>query len=105
MVIFLSVPGSPQQVSHGSLLKEMAREYAWPLKRCLMALLLAGTIAGFLAYLSQYDFAGADISIDAADGHANYIGQNGDIRNGTYYGAETNPNAEESLPVEGDSGS
>ena len=71
----------------------------------VMALLLAGTIAGFLAYLSQYDFAGADISIDAADGHANYIGQNGDIRNGTYYGAETNPNAEESLPVEGDSGS
>lgn len=71
----------------------------------VMALLLAGTVAGFLIYLSQYDFTGADISIDATDGHANYIGQNGDIRNGTYYGSETVENAEESGPVEGYGGS
>lgn len=71
----------------------------------VMALLLVGTVAGFLIYLSQYDFTGSDISIDATDGHANYIGQNGDIRNGTYYGAETISDSEESGAVEGDSGS
>lgn len=71
----------------------------------VMVLLLAGTITGFLVYLSQYDFTGADITIDAADGHANYIGQDGDISNGTYYGAETVSNIEEPLPVEGNGGS
>lgn len=71
----------------------------------VMAVLLAGTITGFLVYLSQYDFTGADISIDAKDGHANYIGQNGDIRNGTYYGAEEIADLEESSAVERDGGS
>lgn len=70
----------------------------------VLALLVAGTVAGFLIYLSQYDFSGADISIDAADGHANYIGQNEDIRNGTYYGAETVADAEEQSAVERDGG-
>lgn len=37
VVIFFNVPGSPQQVSHALLMEEMAREYAWPLKTCLMA--------------------------------------------------------------------
>lgn len=67
----------------------------------VMSVLLAGTIAGFLWYLSQYDFSGEEIIVDACDGHANYIGQDGDINNGTYYGAEESTHAEESLPVKG----
>lgn len=59
----------------------------------VLAVLLAGTIAGFLWYLSQYDFSGEEITVDAIDGHANYIGENGDINNGTYYGQEASPDA------------
>lgn len=42
----------------------------------VMAIILCVTIGGFLWYLSQYDFAGEDVTVDASNGHANYIGQN-----------------------------
>jgi hypothetical protein len=43
--------------------------------------LLACNIA-YLWYLNQYDFESYEITAEG-DGHANYIGQDGDIYNGT----------------------
>ena len=67
----------------------------------VMAVILCATVGGFLWYLSQYDFAGEDVTVDASNGHANYIGQNGEIDNGTYYGETADTYFEESLTGEG----
>lgn len=54
----------------------------------MMALLIVilcmwfATIFGFVWYISQYDYAGYEISQDAGYGNANYIGGDGDINNG-----------------------
>lgn len=69
----------------------------------VLSLVLCATIGGFLWYLSQYDFSGEEIIVDAYDGHANYIGENGDINNGSYNSQETDSNAEEPFPLEGNS--
>lgn len=68
----------------------------------VMALLLAGTIAGFLIYLSQYDFTGYSydqkgdgVNIVGADNELDYVSKG-------YY-PETD--FEESLPCEGSGGS
>lgn len=42
---------------------------------------------GYLWYLNQYDFESYEI-IAEGDGHANYIGQDGDIYNGKSDGAQ-----------------
>lgn len=58
---------------------------------CLWVASLAGTIGGFLWYLNQYDFISEEVSIDTVGGgNANYIGQDGDIYNGTNPSEETN---------------
>lgn len=49
------------------------------------------TIFGFVWYLNQYDYAVYDVDMDALDGgNANYIGNDGDIYNGTGYGTPKN---------------
>ena len=47
----------------------------------LLSVLLAGSNAAWLAYINQYDFESYEISTDGG-GHANYIGNDGDIFNG-----------------------
>lgn len=56
-----------------------------------MALLVAWllTIGGFVWYLYQYDFE--TYYVDADNGPANYIGNDGDIYNGNSEGAQENP--------------
>ena len=59
---------------------------------CLaMALLVAWllTIGGFVWYLYQYDFE--TYYVDAENGPANYIGNDGDIYNGKSDSAQANP--------------
>lgn len=59
---------------------------------CLaMALLIAWmlTIGGFVWYLYQYDFE--RYYVDAENGPANYIGNDGDIYNGNSDSAQANP--------------
>ena len=59
---------------------------------CLaMALLVAWllTIGGFVWYLYQYDFE--TYYVDAENGPANYIGNDGDIYNGNSDSAQANP--------------
>lgn len=51
--------------------------------------LWAGTIGGFIWYLYQYDFE--TYYVDADNGPANYIGNDGDIFNGESSSSETNP--------------
>lgn len=56
-----------------------------------MALLVAWllTIGGFVWYLYQYDFE--TYYVDAENGPANYIGNDGDIYNGNSDSAQENP--------------
>lgn len=59
---------------------------------CLaMALLVAWllTIGGFVWYLYQYDFE--TYYVDAENGPANYIGNDGDIYNGNSDSTQANP--------------
>ena len=58
----------------------------------LVILLWFGTTLGFVGYLYQYDFDA--YYIESTEGHANYIGNDGDIYNG-----ESNSNKES--PEEG----
>lgn len=44
-------------------------------------ILIVFTNAGWLLYISQYDFCSYELSTDGG-GNANYIGQDGDIYNG-----------------------
>lgn len=53
----------------------------------ILALLLAGSNMAWLAYINQYDFESYTVSSDG--GHANYIGNDGDIYNGESYGQKT----------------
>ena len=50
---------------------------------CIITLLL--TNIGWLAYLSQYEFEEVEISSEGG-GNANYIGEDGNIYNGSYQG-------------------
>ena len=54
-------------------------------------------VAGFLWYLSQYDFVSSEsVTVDGSDGVANYIGNDGMIYNGEDSSTEsTNPPKEE----------
>ena len=58
---------------------------------CAILALVASNIA-WLVYLSGYDFSGSETVVEAEDGVANYIGNDGEISNGAYYGAETQSN-------------
>ena len=46
--------------------------------------------AAWLVFVSQYDFESYDLSTEGG-GDANYIGQDGDIYNGTSQGTENSP--------------
>lgn len=49
------------------------------------------TIAGFVWYLNQYDFESYETTVDAENGVANYIGNDGDIYNGKDNSTQKNP--------------
>ena len=67
----------------------------------ILAVLLAGTVAGFLIYLDQYDFVGY-----SQDGSGtNIVAGFGNRNEVNYHGAEDKSEAaEESLPGEGSGG-
>ena len=67
-----------------SLSKELAKSN----KRMFITLIVVialwfSTIAGFVWYLNQYDFTSKSVTVDSEQGDANYIGNDGDIYNGT----------------------
>lgn len=49
--------------------------------------LWAATIAGFIWYIYQYDYANYEVESNDG-GNANFIGRDGDITNGTSQGAD-----------------
>lgn len=67
------------------MIEEMGRQN----KRMFIALIAVlilwfGTIGGFVWYMNQYDFSTETSDFDTTDGgDANYIGNDGDIYNGT----------------------
>lgn len=80
---------------HEGIMVRMERQ----IKRLWIALIVAIAslliaILAFLWYLNLYDFESYEVSADG-DGHANYIGQDGDIYNGTC--ESTQESEEESL--------
>lgn len=68
----------------------------------VMALLLAGTIAGFLVYLSQYDFTG--YSYDQKGDGVNIVGAENEVDYNVAKGHSQETDFEESLPREGSGG-
>lgn len=74
---------------HEGVMVRMERQ----IKRLWIALIVAIAslliaILAFLRYLNLYDFESYEVSA-AGDGHANYIGQDGDIHNGLCESTET----------------
>lgn len=66
----------------------LTRELSRSNQRIFIALITVialwfATIFGFVWYLNQYDFSSEEILIDSESGDANYIGNDGDIYNGT----------------------
>lgn len=83
--------------------------YERQLKRMWIALIVAIvaivlTVGSFLWYLNQYDYVSNEsVTVDGADGVANYIGKDGTIYNGES-NSETNTNSsEEERALEGNS--
>ena len=60
----------------------------------VVILLLVATVGLFVWYLDQYDFIGttSTVTVDAKDGIANYIGNDGDIVNGKDNGSPDDAN-------------
>lgn len=67
-------------------------------------LLLFGTNALWLCFWMQYDYSGEELTtthlIEAKDGIANYIGNSGDIVNGSNYRDNENNSAQENAEEE-----
>lgn len=77
-----------------SLAMELLQELKRQNKRLVVALFTVLvmwliTIVGFMWYLNQYDFVSYDV-ISGEGGNANYIGNDGDIYNGTSDSEDTN---------------
>lgn len=82
--------GEKHRSEEWSLSVELAKSN----KRMFVALLVVialwfATIFGFIWYINSYEYEVVDVySMDG--GYANYVGNDGDINNGTYYGSQTN---------------
>ncbi len=72
-----------------SFAMELLKGYSMQAKRWFIACMVIlsmwlATIAGFIWYLNQYDFESYETVIEQdGEGINNYIGENGDIVNGT----------------------
>ena len=82
--------GNPESVSFIVFEGSMARMER-QMKRLWIALIaavvaLVMVVGGFLWYLNQYDYVSNEtVTVDGADGIANYIGKDGNIYNGEDY--------------------
>lgn len=70
-----------------SFAMELLKGYSAQAKRWFIACMVILsmwliTIGGFIYYLNQYDFESYETTVDAENGVANYIGNDGDIYNG-----------------------
>lgn len=73
---------------------EMARAERRQKRNFILTIILVAALIlsnfGWLYAWMQYDYESSDIVVDAGDrGNANYIGHDGDIRNGESYSFET----------------
>ena len=67
-----------------SHLQEANRRLA---KLLALALIIVAVLFGAVMYfLMNFEIVTTDVQLDAHDGAANYIGNDGDINNGTYSG-------------------
>lgn len=81
----------PEQKSDAWYMIELLGKQNKRLFVLAMALLAAWllTIGGFVWYLHQYDFE--TYFVESSDGHANYIGNDGEIYNGESGSTQANP--------------
>lgn len=89
-----------QNEQSDSFAMELLKGYSAQAKRwfiaCLTILFMwLATIGLFVWYLNQYDFESVTTTVDADNGVANYIGNDGDIYNGKDYSKENISNQEE----------
>lgn len=71
--------GGVSQAAFEYAVHKMSKIISW---LCAIILILAaGHIAWAVAW-TQYDYTSEDVSVEALDGVANYIGESGDIING-----------------------
>ena len=73
---------------HEGVMARMERQIhrLWVALICAIVALVV-TVIAFLWYLNLYDYESYEITAQG-DGHANYIGQDGDIYNGTSTSAQ-----------------
>lgn len=50
----------------------------------LSLIITAALLGGVLYFVTNYEIVSSDIKLEAYDGPANYIGNDGDINNGSY---------------------
>lgn len=50
----------------------------------LSLIITAALLCGVLYFVTNYEITSSDVHLDAYDGPANYIGNDGDINNGSY---------------------
>ena len=86
-------PESVPYIVHESSMARMERQ----IKRGWIALIVAVCLlfasnAAWLYCWCQYDYSSDEVIVDAEDGIANYIGNDGDIVNGTDYSSENDTN-------------
>lgn len=63
------------------------RDFVHWIAHGVMLMVIVFTITIFIWYLNQYDYVSNEtVTVDGADGIANYIGKDGNIYNGEDYG-------------------
>ena len=50
----------------------------------LSLIITAALLGGVLYFITNYEIVSSDVRLESYDGPANYIGNDGDINNGTY---------------------
>lgn len=68
----------------------------------LQLIIIVATVIAFLVYLNQYEYVSNDsVTVDGADGVANYVGKDGTIYNGENSGLKDTFETQEEREVKG----
>lgn len=74
----------PIYVYDDQVVRATRRDHIHWIAHGVMMLVIVFTISIFIWYLNQYDYVSNEtVTVDGANGIANYIGKDGDIYNGT----------------------
>lgn len=83
----------PYIVYESSLAREERQQKRLVVVIVILVILLFVTNALWLYVWNQFDFVDESVNIDSDEGIANYIGNDGDINNGTDNGSKKNEGA------------